>query len=298
MRRLLGLIDRVAPYDVSVCIDGETGSGKELVATQIHLKSPRAHRPFVTVNCGAIPETLLESELFGHEKGAFTGADRLRLGKFEVADGGTLFLDEVADLSPRGQVALLRALQQREVTRVGASTPRPVDVRIVAASNHPLAGLVEQGRFRADLYYRLNQFLLTVPPLRERPEDLPLLVEHVLEGLRHRLRRPIIGPSRRFLAKLTQHRWPGNVRELQHVLCQAALLEDGEVLEGDHFSPTSSPTLPPAGPPASTADLRFEAAREALSRAGGNKSRAAQALGITRKTLYAWLDRRGGSPDS
>lgn len=178
-----------------------------------------------------------------------------------------------------------------------ASTPRPVDVRIVAASNQPLAGLVEQGRFRADMYYRLNKFLLAVPPLRERPEDLPFLVEHILQGLRHRLRRTIAGPSRRFLAQLTQHRGPGNVRELQHVLCKAALLEDGEVLEVDHFTPTSSALGPPSGPPADASELRFRAAREALEQAGGNKSRAAQALGVTRKTLYAWLGRRGRSPD-
>ncbi len=292
MRELLRLIDRVAPYDVSVCIEGETGSGKELVATQVHLGSPRAHRPFVTVNCGAIPETLLESELFGHEKGAFTGADRIRLGKFEVADGGTLFLDEVADLSPRGQVALLRALQQREITRVGASAPRAIDVRVVAASNQPLLGLVAAGKFRADLYYRLNQFLLTVPPLRARAEDLPLLAEHILEGLRHRLRRPIAGASRRFLAKLAQHHWPGNVRELQHVLCQSALLEDGELLEGAHFTPGPAPVPPKAEEPTGPSLSRRQIARDALERAGGNKSRAAEALGITRKTLYAWLESR------
>jgi DNA-binding NtrC family response regulator/predicted TIM-barrel enzyme len=293
MRRLLCLIDRVAPYDVSVCIEGETGSGKELVATQIHQRSPRAHRPFVTVNCGAIPETLLESELFGHEKGAFTGADRMRLGKFDVADGGSLFLDEVADLSPHGQVALLRALQQREITRVGASAPRAIDVRVIAASNQPLEELVAAGRFRADLYYRLNQFLLTVPPLRERAEDLPLLAEHILEGLRHRLRRPIAGTSRRFLAKLARHGWPGNVRELQHVLCQAALLEDGEVLEGTHFTLGPSPGPRRAGESPGPARSRHQIARDALDRAGGNKSRAAEALGITRKTLYAWLASEG-----
>jgi DNA-binding NtrC family response regulator/predicted TIM-barrel enzyme len=289
MLRLRRLIDRVAPYDVNVCIDGETGSGKELVATEVHLRSPRAPRPFVTVNCGAIPETLLESELFGHEKGAFTGADRSRLGKFEVADGGTLFLDEVADLSPRGQVALLRALQQREITRVGASMPRPVDVRVVAASNQPLSRLVAEGRFRADLYYRLNQFPLAVPPLRERLDDLPPLAEHILEGLRHRLRRAIAGPSRRFLSRLAQHHWPGNVRELQHVLCQAALLEDGEVLEGLHFTPEPAPPPRPGAADGPGRESQYEAARAALERAGGNKSRAAQALGVTRKTLYAWL---------
>jgi two-component system, NtrC family, response regulator HydG len=200
-----------------------------------------------------------------------------------------LFLDEVADLSPRGQVALLRALQQREITRVGASSPRAIDVRVVAASNQPLEALVAAGRFRADLYYRLNQFLLAVPPLRSRAEDIPLLAEHILEGLRHRLRRPIAGASRRFLARLAQHGWPGNVRELQHVLCQAALLEDGEVLEGTHFAPEQFPVPRREGESSVSPPSRLQLAQNALERAGGNKSRAAEALGITRKTLYAWL---------
>lgn len=304
MERLFQLIRKVAPFDVSICIEGETGVGKELVAIQLHQRNRRAAHPFVTLNCGAIPDALLESELFGHEKGSFTGADRRRLGKFELARHGTLFLDEIADLSPHGQVALLRALQQREITRVGGERPIPVDVRIVAASNQSLVRLVERGRFRADLYHRLNNVTLEVPPLRERLEDLPLLIEDILARLQIQLGRRISGAASRFLARLRRHSWPGNVRELQHVLTQAALLEDGLLLEGKEFIPLhASPTarrapLPAFGPasdsprPFSGGDRtdRNNAARQALAAHGGNKSRAADSLGVTRKTFYAWLD--------
>jgi two-component system response regulator HydG len=303
MQRLFQIIRRVAPFDVSVYIEGESGAGKELVAIQLHQHNRRAPHPFVTVNCGAIPDNLLESELFGHEKGSFTGADRKRLGKFELAQHGTLFLDEVADLSPHGQVALLRALQQREIVRVGGERPIPVDVRVIAASNQPLGRLVEQGRFRADLYHRLNNVTVRVPPLRERLEDLPILAEDALARLQALLGRRISGVTPRFLARLRRHAWPGNVRELQHVLTQAALLEDGMLLEGKDFVPQPAglrhmpaASAGEAGPaafasaPAEGPQDRREAARRALAAHGGNKSRAAAALGVTRKTLYAWLD--------
>src|SRR5690606_33898421 len=268
-----------------------------------------------------MPDNLIESELFGHEKGAFTGADRRRLGKFELAQHGTLFLDEIADLSPHGQVALLRALQQREIMRVGGEQHIPVDVRIVAASNQSLARLVEQGRFRADLYHRLNNVTLIVPALRDRLEDLPLLVEEFLARLQIQLGRRISGVAPRFLARLRKHSWPGNVRELQHVLTQAALLEDGLLLEGKEFAPkaaadsrtrhaqavpghVSGPAAryltsgshhgPESGayganPGVSGSLDRRGAAQHALAVHGGNKSRAAAALGVTRKTFYAWL---------
>ena len=299
MGKLFQTIRRVAPFDVSVYVEGESGAGKELVAIQLHQHNRRAAHPFVTVNCGAIPDSLLESELFGHERGSFTGADRKRLGKFELAQQGTLFLDEIADLSPHGQVALLRALQQREITRVGGERPIPVDVRIVAASNQPLARLVEQGRFRGDLYHRLNNVTLMVPPLRERLDDLPLLIEDALARLQALLGRRISGVSPRFMARLKRHAWPGNVRELQHVLTQAALLEDGMLLEGKDFAHTIASTAGPSEPAPGTAPLlpagasakdRREAARHALAEHAGNKSRAAAALGVTRKTLYAWLE--------
>lgn len=287
MAELFHLIRRVAPYDVGVLIEGETGSGKELVAGQLHRLSSRAHQAFVTLNCGALPETLLESELFGHEKGAFTGAGRRRPGKFELAHRGTLFLDEVASLSPHGQVALLRALQQREITRVGGEQVIPVDVRVVAASNVPLARLVEQGTFRVDLYHRLNQFSLAVPPLRERGGDLRLLAEDSLKRLAIQLGKRLLGLSPRFMERLEIHAWPGNVRELQHVILQAALREDGPVLEGSFFQPQQV-IVPASGGSRRGAAWR-QAVQQAYRDARGNKARAAAALGVTRKTLYAWL---------
>jgi two-component system response regulator HydG len=293
MRELFTLIKRIAPFDVNVCIEGESGTGKELVATHLHRISTRAHQAFVTLNCGAIPDTLLESELFGHEKGAFTGAERRRIGKFELAHRGTLFLDEIANLSPHGQVALLRAIQQREITRVGAEATIPVDVRVFAASNQGLLALVEQGRFRADLYHRLNQITVPIPPLRERLDDLPLLIEDILRKLRIQLNRKLAGVSPRFMTKLQKHAWTGNVRELQHVVLHAALREDGPLLEGTHFQAASNVILDRAF--AANADRGGRddawraAVRKALRDARGNKSRAAVALGVTRRTLYAWL---------
>ncbi len=284
MCRLFQLIERASACDLSIYLEGESGVGKELVASQIHRLGNRAHGPWVTLNCGAIPDTLLESELFGHERGAFTGAQHRRLGKFELADRGTLFLDEVADLSSHAQVALLRAIQQREITRVGGNTSIKVDHRIITASNQPLARLVEQGRFRADLYYRLNQLTLHVPPLRERIEDLPELVRSITNTLRVQVHREKLEVSPTFLKKLAEHGWPGNIRELQHVLSQAALLEDGPTLQGTHFIP--QPWVAVVKHPERDRRARVE---QALANARGNKSRAAQALGVSRKTLYEWL---------
>jgi two-component system response regulator HydG len=291
MREVFHQLQRVGPVDINVCLAGETGTGKELAAAALHRLSERREGPLVTVNCGAIPDSLLESELFGHEKGAFTGAHRRRPGKFELANGGTLFLDEVGDLSAHGQVALLRALQQREVTRVGGDAPLPVDVRVVTATHRDLPALVAAGEFRADLFYRLNEFTIMLPPLRERTEDLPELVDAFLKELSDRVGRRLVGLTAEFHEKLRAHAWPGNVRELRHVLAQAALREEGAVLTGDGFVPADFPAAPrrqadtkptplPKGPAAACA---------ALSRAAGNKAAAARALGVTRKTLYAWL---------
>lgn len=293
MLELYRRVERVAPFDVSVYIQGESGSGKELVAGQIHRLSSRRHRGFVTLNCGAIPDSLFESELFGHEKGAFTGAHRRRLGKFELAQGGTLFLDEIADLSPHGQVALLRAIQQREITPVGGERPKAVDVRILAASNRPLGKLVERGEFRADLYYRLNGVTIELPPLRHRLEDLPSLIDHILARMSVQFKRMVLSLSPDFFAKIVAHDWPGNVRELEHVLTQSIMLEDGPILEGRHFEPTPRRPNADSGP-CSEADLdplahRRVALRRAIQQSGGNKSRAAEILGVTRRTLYAWL---------
>ncbi len=294
MKEVFRLIQQIAPFDVNVCLEGETGTGKELVATLLHRHSPRSHRPFITLNCGAIPETLLESELFGHEKGAFTGAHRHRLGKFELAHRGTLFLDEVADLSPHGQVALLRAIQQREITRVGGENTVPVDVRIISASHQSLPQLVQTGKFRADLFYRLNHFTITLPPLRERKEDLPLLSEAILSRLKSQLNREKKGLSARFLEKLAQHTWPGNVRELEHAIRQATLLEETPVLTGRffRFDAVHAPEPPKPAPRSHVpAELRRQTAEAALAEHGGNKSEAAAALRISRKTLYVWLSR-------
>ncbi|GMV79493.1 MAG: hypothetical protein AMXMBFR7_06770 [Planctomycetota bacterium] len=240
MLELFARLKRVAPHDVNVLIEGESGTGKELIATQLHALSPRRSQAFVTLNCGAIPDSLLESEFFGHEKGAFTGADRRRMGKFELAHRGTLFLDEIADLSMHGQVALLRVLQQREIVRVGGDEAIPADVRVVAASNRALAELVRTGAFREDLYFRLNPITLTAPPLRERLADLPLLVDAQLARLKAQLGKELLGLSAGFYDQLAAHAWPGNVRELQQVLTQAALLEDGPVLEGREFAPVAA----------------------------------------------------------
>jgi two-component system response regulator HydG len=274
MRALFETVRRVARYDVNVCVEGGTGTGKELVATQLHRLSPRAAEPFVTLNCGAIPEALVESELFGYERGAFTGADRRRPGKFELADRGTLFLDEVADLGPRAQVALLRVLQQGEVVRVGGDAPVRVDVRVVTATHQSLPRLVAAGRFRADLLYRLDQVTVRVPALADRKEDIPLLVADILGRLRGRLGRNLTGVTAGFRARLLAHDWPGNVRELEHVVCRAAILEDGDVLDGPSFAPGRGGVT---------------SAADAVRAAGGNKSRAAESLGVSRKTLYKRL---------
>ncbi len=292
MKNLFTIIKKVAPHDVNVCIEGESGTGKELVANQIHNLSQRASHPFVTLNCGAIPDSLLESELFGHEKGSFTGADRRRLGKFELAHEGTLFLDEIADLSPHGQVALLRAIQQREITRIGGERPISVDVRILAASNKSLIKLVEKGKFRADLYYRLNSVTIDIPPLRNRIEDLPILIQGLLLRLEPKLNKKINGVSSHFLKKLSGHYWPGNIRELDHVLCESAIMESGSLLEGNFFHPREYVNQDAGSihSPLPSQESRREAAIQAVEKAKGNKTEAARLLNVTRKTLYSWLE--------
>ncbi len=297
MRDLFKMIERVAPRNVNIVIQGESGTGKELVASLMHRLSPRAPRAFVTLNCGAIAESLLESEFFGHEKGAFTGAHRRRLGKFELANHGTLFLDEVADLTAHAQVSLLRVLQQQEISRVGGEESIPVDVRVVAASHQDIAERVAAGLFRADLYYRLNGITVRVPPLRERPEDIPPLAEAALRRfcVQWNLQNKRLSPS--FLARLCQHTWPGNVRELQHTIGQALLLEDERTIDGAHFRPnTAEPRNRMSTQPANAEPLRQERALACLESAGGNKSIAARNLGVTRKTLYKWLRGNGSGP--
>jgi DNA-binding NtrC family response regulator/predicted TIM-barrel enzyme len=302
MNKMYRLIERVAPFDVNVCIEGESGVGKELIANQIHRLSTRNSQPFITLNCGAIPDTLLESEFFGHEKGSFTGAINRRLGKFELADRGTLFLDEVAELSPKAQVSLLRVLQQKEITRVGGEKAISVDPRIITATHQNLNNLVNNGKFRDDLYYRLAMISLQAPPLRVRLQDIPALVDYFLSELGTEYNREIIGVSRSFMSRLTQHTWPGNVRELKHVLARAILLEDGPILQGDDFIPEMElhqlklPEKPLLNVvQLSTDNTNHQLIIKALAVTGGNKSKAARLLGISRKTLYARIKKTEGN---
>jgi two-component system response regulator AtoC len=282
---------RVAPSPATVLILGESGTGKELVARAIHAASPRASGPFVPVDCGAIAEGVLESELFGHARGAFTGAQTSRRGLFEEAHGGTLFLDELGDVGPALQARLLRALQEGEIRRVGANEPVQVDVRVVAATNKDLAAAVQAGRFREDLYYRLNVVTLRIPPLRDRREDIPLLLEHF--AAKHGHPQAVVTPAARDL--LVAWRWPGNVRELENVVARALALNPTGVIEPDALpeamrGPSATP-LPSvaAGERPSLAELERRYAAQVLAEQGGNKTRAAEVLGIDRKTLYRIL---------
>jgi two-component system response regulator HydG len=293
--KLVRLIQRVAGYDVSVLIEGESGVGKELVANQLHTLSHRSSQPYVTLNCGAIPDTLIESELFGHEKGAFTGASSRRIGKFELANHGTLFLDEVAELSPKAQVSLLRVIQQKEIFRVGGEKTIPVDVRIISATHQDLKSLVDKKLFRADLYYRLNMIKLLVPSLRSHPQDIPSLANKFIEELGRQFDKQVLGVAPEWMSQLMLHSWPGNIRELRHVLCRAILFEDGPILKGDDFIPepiqkTEKYCQQDINSLASLIkENEFNTLINAITAAAGNKSKAAKLLGISRKTLYAKL---------
>jgi len=288
---------RVASTDATVLIQGESGTGKELVARAIHTASPRASGPFVAVDCGAIAEGVLESELFGHTRGAFTGAQAARRGLFEEAHHGTLFLDEIGDVGPNLQARLLRALQEGTIRRVGANDPISVDVRIVAATNRDMDAAVKQGTFRADLYYRLHVVSIRIPPLRERREDIPLLAEHFAQ--KHgRAEGSAISPEAREL--LVAYDWPGNVRELENAVARAlALNPSGVVIPEDlpdairlaQTEPAPVP-LPPPGDRPTLAELERRYASQVLGQTGGNKTRAAEILGIDRKTLYRILGER------
>ena len=236
IREVSVLIQKVAGSNATVLLQGESGTGKELFARELHHKSPRRTRPFVAINCAAIPDTLLESELFGHERGAFTGAIGAKPGKFELADGGTLLLDEVSELSPAVQAKLLRVLQERTFERVGGTRTIEVDVRIVAASNADLVKAVKERRFREDLYFRLNVFPVLIPPLRDRPEDIPPLVEHFIVKYAGRIRRQVRGISKGALQLLIRYRWPGNIRELENFVERAVILATGELLQPADFA--------------------------------------------------------------
>ena len=286
-------VARAAPTDVPVLITGETGAGKEMVARSLHQRSARASGPFVPVDCGAIAESLMESELFGHAKGAFTGAAGARRGLFEEAHGGTLFLDEVGDIGPKIQAQLLRALQEGEIRRVGESTPVHVDVRVVAATNRDLSQAVKDGRFREDLLYRLDVVRLHLPPLRERKEDIPALVDHFASQYARGGARPVVTPEA--LARLVAYEWPGNVRQLENVMARALALNATGMLTPGDFPPPIGDAQARAGLAGLTEDLptldelNRRYARQVLQHAQGNKSEAARMLGVDRKTLYRLL---------
>jgi len=294
MQRLYKLIGQVAPTDSTVLITGESGTGKELIAAAIHRHSLRAGRRLVKVHCAAIPETLLEAELFGHERGAFTGAAQRRIGKFEFADGGTIFLDEIGELTPSTQVKLLRVLQDRAIERLGSNVTIPLDVRVLAATNRDLARAVREGCFREDLYYRLNVVTLTAPPLRERREDIPALVHHLIRRCATRLKIAPPPVSAEALRWLAAQPWPGNVRELEHCLERALVLSRGrgitpECLKAGVETTVADPfeAVPlEEGLHAAVARLERSMIERALAKCGGNRSRAAELLKINRRLLY------------
>jgi two-component system response regulator HydG len=293
LREVLERVLRVAPSDATVLLTGESGTGKELVARALHAASRRAPHPFVPVNCAAITETLLESELFGHAKGAFTGAVRTRRGLFEEASGGTLFIDEIGETTPNFQAKLLRALQEGEIRRVGESMPVKVNVRVIAATNQDLKKAIAEKRFREDLYYRLNVVPLRIPPLRERPEDIPLLAAHFL-GRHNRRTGQHRALTAEALQRLVEHPWPGNVRELENMVEQAAALSAGpEIRAQDIRFETGAPSeaAPTLADAVETAERR--AIQAALTRAGGDLGRVARDLGISATTLWRKMKRLG-----
>jgi nitrogen regulation protein NR(I) len=323
MQEVYKSIGRVAPQDVTVLVTGESGTGKELVARAVYHYSDRSRGPFLAVNCAAIPEALLESELFGHEKGAFTGADRQRIGKFEQCHGGTLFLDEIGDMTPATQAKILRVLQGQEFERVGGSKVIRTDVRVVAATNRDLLAMVSQGTFRGDLYYRLNGYTIKLPPLRERGEDLPLLVDHFLRRFSRELKRETRAVAPETLDQLQAYHWPGNVRELQSVLKQTLLHATGPVLLPEFLprdlgtaaqSPAEAKNVEPdlgaltrfikerleSGTNSLYADFQAFTDQHLLDRVmdhvQGNQSQAARILGISRATLRSKLNELSGSP--
>jgi PAS domain S-box-containing protein len=309
MREIYRLIEQVADSTASVLVEGESGTGKELVARAIHYGSPRANKPFVAVSCAALAESLLESELFGHVKGAFTGAVAAKTGRFELAHGGTLLLDEIGDVSPAIQLKLLRALQEHTIERVGESQPRGVDVRIVAATNRDLRQLVAEGKFREDLYYRLKVVPISLPPLRERRDDIPLLAAHFLERFRKDTGKPITGITPDAMSALLEHAWPGNIRELENAIEHAFVRCTGTEIALAHLPPEvrGAPRLPRAadenrvpGAEAVRGSVTGSSERErivrALNETGWNRAEAARRLRLSRVTLWRKIREYGIAP--
>lgn len=295
MQEVYKMVEKVAPTDATVLIRGESGTGKELVAQAIHHLSPRASEPFIAVNCGALPESLLESELFGHEKGAFTGADKMKLGRFELAGAGTIFLDEIGEISAATQVKLLRVLQNRQIERVGGTKTLEIKARTITATNRDLEEMLRDNAFREDLYYRINVFPITLPPLRDRKEDIPNLVGHFLKKL-GRVEGDIDSLS---LNQLLKYHWPGNVRELENVIERALIMSGTGKITLDDLAPhvknlpaspgSASLEIPDEG--LSLEQVEIDLIKNALTKTNGNKSRAAKLLGITRRKLYSMMER-------
>jgi len=301
MRKVYQIVEQAAPTSASVLIWGESGTGKELVAQTIHQLSPRSHQPFVPINCAAIPETLLESEIFGHEKGAFTGAFDRREGCFELADRGTLFLDEIAEMTPATQVKLLRVLQERKFRRLGGRQEQSVDVRVLAATNAVPHEAAKTGKLREDLFYRLNVFAIELPPLRKRKDDLPLLVQSFLAEFNGRNRKSVSAVDSAAMRVLEQYNWPGNVRELRNVIERAVILCSGQFIEPKHLPPlmTDAPAVNPKSSLALSAGTTVEEAENqlillTLEHTRDNKTRAAEILGISLKTLHNKLNKLRG----
>ena len=292
--KVINLVNQIAPVRSTVLLSGESGVGKELVAEAIHFQSPRRDQPLVKLNCGALPEGLIESELFGHEKGAFTGAIQQRKGRFELADTGTIFLDEISEIPPTTQVKLLRVLQEGEFERVGGTQTLKTDVRVIAATNEDMDALVAEGRFRKDLYYRLNVIHFSIPPLRDRQEDIPLLALHFLDKFCVENDRAAMGIAPEAMAALKSHYWPGNVRELQNVVERAVALCQGNMVElADlpdevrQYSPEDDQITVPVG--ASMEEIERRAITQTLKKTGGDKELTARLLGIGLATLYRRL---------
>lgn len=294
IRKVMELIDAVAKTDSTVLITGESGTGKEIAARTLHKMSPRKERPFIALNCAAIPENLLESELFGHERGAFTGALERRVGKFELADTGTVFLDEIGCMSPAMQSKLLRILEDRIIERVGGGSPIRIDVRILSATNIDFAKYIKEGKFREDLYYRLNVIPLNMPPLRERKEDLPLFISYFLDKFNKELNKKIKGLTTTAHSRLMAYDFPGNVRELQNIMERAVALSKGDqISEENLFGLSASVNITSQTLKAACEEFERSYIKGILSKTGGNQTKAAQILGVARTTLTARLKALG-----
>ena len=295
MQQVFELVKKVAPANASVIVTGESGTGKEVVARAVHNLSPRKDKPFVALNCSAIPATLIESELFGYERGAFTGADQRRLGNFELAHNGTLFLDEISELPLELQAKFLRVLEERKIRRLGGRVDVEVDVRVVCATTRDLKEEIRRGRFREDLFFRLHVFSIQLPPLKERREDIPLLVHHFIEKFNRETVKRVQGVSPAALAVLQSYAWPGNIRELRNTVERAMILVDGDVIGEEHLPPDMQGSLPasvlrvPLGIALDKVEKEYILA--SLQKGGGNKARTAEILGISEKTLYNKLNR-------